>query len=58
MRAMDFVSCFGGGGALSSNVALVDDGKMQKIATKRQVEMLNRPLLERFWFEVGKIVDG
>lgn len=47
---MDLVAGFAGGSALPSVVAFVDDGVVEDVAAKREVEVVNGPFLDRGWF--------
>lgn len=55
---MDVVACLGGGGALARVVAFVDDGEVEKIATKGEEEVIDGPLLKRNGFQRGEAVDA
>jgi hypothetical protein len=54
---VDFPSSLRRGSSLPRVVTFVDNCEVEKIAAKREVEMLNGPLFERCRFEGRKLVD-
>lgn len=58
VRAVDVVASLAGGGALACGVALVDDGVVEDVAAEGEEEVVDGPLLEGCWLQVGEAVDG
>jgi hypothetical protein len=58
MRTVNFVAGFGAGCSLSGSVALEDNGAVQDVAAKGEIEVFAGVGFEAYGFHGGELVDG